>query len=142
MPFDTPESAADSFWTPRREARAVSLWRAGASAGEIAAILAAPSKTAVIACISRLGVARTSAERRRFRGPRLPAPEPLRSDPPSTLARAPRPWLTRREGECAFPVAGRGMRVLSCCNACGAARYCPAHAALARRGVGDQGDCR
>jgi hypothetical protein len=29
---------------------------------------------------------------------------------------APRPWLTRLNGECAYPVAGHGAQVMSCCD--------------------------
>lgn len=52
---------------------------------------------------------------------------------PETLSTAPRPWLTRRPGECAFPVRGEGVDVQSCCNPCGQSRYCLAHAAILRR---------
>jgi hypothetical protein len=48
------------------------------------------------------------------------------------LAQAPRPWLTRLKGECAFPVDGAGVAALSCCNPCGAAIYCPPHVAAMR----------
>jgi hypothetical protein len=43
------------------------------------------------------------------------------------IARAPRPWLTREDGECACPVDGAGAGIRSCCNPSGAATYCPAH---------------
>lgn len=46
------------------------------------------------------------------------------------IATAPRPWLTRRFGECAFPVDGEGADTRSCCNPSGAATYCPAHHAI------------
>ena len=39
----------------------------------------------------------------------------------------PRPWVTRRRGECAYPVAGRGADTLSCCRPSGPAQYCPGH---------------
>ncbi len=48
------------------------------------------------------------------------------------IARTPRPWLTRAEGECAFPVGGEGAGLSSCCNPSGAATYCPAHQAAMR----------
>jgi hypothetical protein len=51
---------------------------------------------------------------------------------PVTLAAAPRPWLTRAPGECAFPVGGEGAAVRSCCNPSGMATYCPAHAEAMR----------
>jgi len=43
------------------------------------------------------------------------------------IALAPRPWLTRLDGECAYPVDGEGPATRSCCNASGRATYCPAH---------------
>ena len=49
------------------------------------------------------------------------------------IALAPRPWLTRETGECAFPVSGDGMRLMCCCNPCGRGPYCEPHEA-ARRG--------
>ncbi len=54
--------------------------------------------------------------------------------PPSRrpIAAAPRPWLTRERGECAFPVHGDGMRLRACCNPCGRGSYCPPHAAAMR----------
>jgi hypothetical protein len=48
------------------------------------------------------------------------------------IAHAPRPWLSRLDGECAFPVDGEGTATRSCCNPCGAALYCPPHAAAMR----------
>jgi hypothetical protein len=48
------------------------------------------------------------------------------------IAQAPRPWLSRREGECAYPVDGEGAATRSCCNPCGGAIYCAAHAAAMR----------
>jgi hypothetical protein len=48
------------------------------------------------------------------------------------VARAPRPWLSRESGECAYPVEGAGLRLQACCNPCGGATYCPPHAAAMR----------
>ena len=48
------------------------------------------------------------------------------------IAHAPRPWLTRLKGECAYPVGGRGMATRSCCNPCGPAVYCSRHARAMR----------
>lgn len=43
----------------------------------------------------------------------------------------PRPWLTRKFGECAYPVSGEGADVFSCCApTSGASSYCGAHARL------------
>jgi hypothetical protein len=49
------------------------------------------------------------------------------------IAHAPRPWITRADGECAYPVDGAGAETRSCCNASGRATYCPAHQAAIRR---------
>lgn len=49
-----------------------------------------------------------------------------------SVALAPRPWLTRDPDECAFPVEGDGAGVMSCCNPCGPAEYCSAHASAMR----------
>ena len=51
---------------------------------------------------------------------------------PAPIAIAPRPWLERWSGECAFPVAGEGVRLIACCNPCGRAAYCGRHRALAK----------
>jgi hypothetical protein len=51
---------------------------------------------------------------------------------PVSIAIAPRPWLTRNPGECAFPVAGEGVATLACCNPCGGRTYCAAHADAVR----------
>lgn len=55
--------------------------------------------------------------------PRAPPPRP------GTLPTAcrPKPWLERRAGECAFPVAGDGEAVISCCAPSEGSTYCPAH---------------
>jgi hypothetical protein len=52
---------------------------------------------------------------------------------PLAIARAPRPWLTRTDGECAFPVAGDSLSTLACCNPSGGDAYCPAHRSALRR---------
>ena len=49
-----------------------------------------------------------------------------------SVAAAPRPWLTREKGECAFPVAGDGASLMCCCNPTGGAVYCPPHASAMR----------
>lgn len=56
----------------------------------------------------------------------------MRSFDPALIALSPRPWLSRRQGECAFPVDGEGHTVRSCCNPCGPGAYCPAHQAAMR----------
>ncbi len=45
---------------------------------------------------------------------------------------APRPWLSRRAGECAFPVDGEGALTRSCCSPAGDCGYCAYHLALMR----------
>lgn len=56
----------------------------------------------------------------------------LRSFDPHLIAQAPRPWLTRRAGECAFPVDGEDHAVRSYCNPSGEATYCRTHRAAMR----------
>ncbi|MBP7704171.1 MAG: hypothetical protein KA105_02660 [Caulobacter sp.] len=50
----------------------------------------------------------------------------------ASIAIAPRPWITRRAGECAFPVDGEGADTRSCCNATGVGAYCAGHDELMR----------
>lgn len=50
----------------------------------------------------------------------------------------PRPWITRKFGECAYPVGGEEADTLSCCAPCGeGARYCPDHSRVMYSGFGD-----
>jgi hypothetical protein len=49
-----------------------------------------------------------------------------------SIARDPRPWMSREDGECAFPVDGEGLTLRACCNPCDGGAYCPAHAAVMR----------
>jgi hypothetical protein len=69
-----------------------------------------------------------------YLSPRFPClrTRPLPASPPVEIARAPRPWLTRGEGECAFPVDGEEWTTRACCNPCGGHVYCPAHRAAMR----------
>jgi hypothetical protein len=39
----------------------------------------------------------------------------------------PRPWLQRAPGECAYPVAGEGAQVISCCQPVERGDYCAGH---------------
>ena len=66
--------------------------------------------------------------------PRLPPfpVRPLPPAPPIAIAGAPRPWLTRVAGECAFPVDGEGHATRACCNPCAGSVYCAPHLALIR----------
>lgn len=58
-------------------------------------------------------------------------PAPPRIPPPAgpVTGSAPRPWLERAPGQCAFPVSGDGEAVLSCCAPSGLRSYCPGHSA-------------
>jgi hypothetical protein len=58
--------------------------------------------------------------------------DPLPPDPCIELAVAPRPWLSRLPGECAFPVDGESWLTRSCCNPSGEESYCEAHERLMR----------
>ena len=58
--------------------------------------------------------------------------DPLPPDPSVGLATAPRPWLSRLRGECAFPVDGESWRTRSCCNPSAGRPYCDAHEPLMR----------
>lgn len=52
--------------------------------------------------------------------------------PPDTIAVAPRPWLTRDAGQCAYPAFGDGDETMSCCNPTGSptVSYCAGHHAV------------
>ncbi|HLZ83578.1 MAG TPA: hypothetical protein VKQ54_08415 [Caulobacteraceae bacterium] len=54
------------------------------------------------------------------------------SSPRPPIAHAPRPWLNRLKGECAYPVDGEGAATRSCCNPSGAALYCFRHRSVMR----------
>jgi hypothetical protein len=137
-----PSADRSSFWTSERDAFARRLWLAGASAKEIAASLQAPSASAVVSRMWRRGWRRPPVCGWR------PAPcpsvqvsrtncQPARSaDFDAVIAAAPRPWLSRSSGQCAFPVDGDGWTVRSCCNPCPGAVYCEAHRAVMRGGAG------
>ena len=64
------------------------------------------------------------------RGPRLDFDRP---SPAAPITCDPRPWTTREERECAFPVGGVGADTMSCCNAAGRRGYCQAHRRLMLR---------
>ncbi len=51
---------------------------------------------------------------------------------PPVVSAAPRLWLTRKPGECAFPIGGEGATLISCCNPSARQTYCPAHRRLIR----------
>lgn len=146
-------------WTDARIAQLTQLWSQGVSASGIAEALGDVSRCAVLGKLHRLKLLRSRAAAsapRRYDGPtgglqaaaRPPAagraaapPDPPRSpwreEAFAPLAgTAPRHWLTREFGECAFPVGGAGDELLACCaptKARGA--YCLAHHAIAFRSV-------
>ncbi|MBS0409795.1 MAG: hypothetical protein JSR86_07760 [Proteobacteria bacterium] len=145
-----------SFWTAERDVAAQDLWRKGLSGREIARLVGAPSHSAVIGRMWRLGTKRSAhvaaanhrvamalgratakagseewqrATARLMRPPGglklVEAPLP----PQTPVLCEPRPWLSRSENECAYPVAGEGDDVLSCCNTPVRGGYCEGHRA-------------
>jgi len=145
-------------WTEARVARLKQLWTDGLSASGVARALGGVSRSAVLGKLLRLGLLKTrkpaSAPRgldleggsdeaklaaafrlHRSRPRREPPPTPWRADAFQPLAgSAPRPWLSRGPGECAFPVGGEGEGTLSCCaRTRGAGAYCPHHHAIVFR---------
>ena len=69
-----------------------------------------------------------------FGGPRSAPPlieHPLPRQTPVLCS--PRPWLSREDWECAYPVAGEGVSTLSCCNTPVRRGYCAAHRAAVIR---------
>lgn len=58
------------------------------------------------------------------------APTPIRKVEAADIPATARPWLTRKFGECAFPVDGQGEQTRSCCGPVeDAGQYCTAHRA-------------
>jgi hypothetical protein len=123
-----------SFWSREKDADARALWKAGRAASQIAAAIGASSASAVTGRARRRGWTRPAELARinhRFAHmPFEPREEPLPPSPPLAIALAPRPWLSRGPGECAFPVDGDGWTTRSCCNPCGPEAYCPSHRAI------------
>lgn len=137
-----------NVWTPDMDAQITTLWYEGRSATQIGALVG-KTRNAVIGRVHRLRLKRAMASpppakpkphRRggaapsRIRSARLASPKPAKA----TVAKSPdihlvpsetaRHWTTRGYGECAFPVAGDGEHVLSCCAATGdGATYCADH---------------
>jgi GcrA cell cycle regulator len=146
-------------WTDARVAQLTRLWAAGVSASGIAAALGDVSRSAVLGKLHRLKQLKSRASAsppRRYDGPlpdggrtagagRIAALGP--SEPPAPPAApwreaafaplpgtAPRPWLSRDAGECAFPAGGEGTETLSCCAPVQArSAYCAAHHAVVFR---------
>jgi GcrA cell cycle regulator len=150
-------------WTDARIAELSRLWGAGVSASGIAEALGEVSRSAVLGKLHRLGLLgsrKPASAPRRFEGaaarpprasadparqpprPTSPAEPPLPSSPWREAVFAPlqgttpRPWLSREFGECAFPAAGEGEGVLSCCApARPRSAYCAAHHRIVFRAV-------
>lgn len=150
---------ATSPWTPERCDLIARLWKEGKSAGEIVKTLVAAggdfSRNSVIGRLHRMGLTDGSRPLRRVIGSHVgnrpkpvPKPSPVKvwkgnaidaaPDVPLPVLREvktttpPRPWITRKWGECAFPVGEpeRPADQLSCCAPTGGPTYCPAHRAL------------
>jgi GcrA cell cycle regulator len=151
-------------WTEDRIAELRKLWAEGVSAGGIARTLGEDvSRSAVLGKLQRLGLLKSrkpAAAPRHFGDQpddgteklaaafRLQRPRHPRSEPPPAPWKAeafeplagttPRPWLTRCEWECAFPVDGvrgeAGSETLACCaiRRPGSA-YCARHHAVVFR---------
>jgi GcrA cell cycle regulator len=145
-------------WTDARIAQLARLWAEGLSASKIAETLGGVSRSAVLGKLLRLNLlgSRGSASApRRYDGQigNAVRSEALRGEasivqasrlaagPPSPPRSAwreaafaplsgtqPRPWLSRDAGECAFPVGGDGVDVVSCCAPTRPrSAYCEAH---------------
>jgi GcrA cell cycle regulator len=145
-------------WSDARIAQLTRLWTEGVSATEIAERLGEVSRSGVLGKLYRLqllGSRKPASDPRRYDGPRpsvaagaerperaaappvatqrAAAPEPPKSPWREAVfaplaGTTPRAWLSREFGECAFPVAGEGDRLVSCCAATNPrSAYCAAH---------------
>jgi len=145
-------------WTAARIVKLERLWAEGVSAAGIADALGGVSRSAVLGKLHRLqllGSRKPASAPRRYDGPSLagtgadaqPSLRPAQAalarlseapSPPRSpwreevfvplLGTTPRPWLSREFGECAFPVAGDGDALISCCAAVKLRSvYCQAH---------------
>jgi hypothetical protein len=133
------DRATEDFmaWTAEQDTLLKSHIDHGMSCSESAAILGC-SPAAAVSRAFRLNWRFRSGEKGGRRRRRAPSPdgrapvamERLRPPPPAPAAR---PWLTRRSGECAYPVDGEGIGTLSCCAPSGEGGYCRAHARHMRR---------
>lgn len=151
--------AEATTWTDARVAQLTQLWTQGVSASGIAEALGDVSRSAVLGKLHRLRLLRSRAPAsapRRYEGPMSAPPAPT-AGPPQVAGRragppepaksawreaafaplpgtAPRDWLSRRFGECAFPVGGDGDALMSCCAPVRSrSAYCPTHHAIAFR---------
>jgi len=129
-------------WNDERAGLLTKLWGNGLSCSQIAKQIGGISRCAVIGKAHRMGLPRRTRAvteinqkiKRAGAEPRLTAPKfsdkPLPKDRPPPARAIPRPWLTRRFGECAAPVGGEGADTLSCCTPCGVENYCQEHRAI------------
>lgn len=83
----------------------------------------AAQRDPAVAIANQVRGGRALARALRPRRPDVPLP------PQPDVPCSPRPWMDRRPGECAFPVAGEGEAVMSCCAPSGLRSYCPPHTA-------------
>lgn len=125
-------------WDEERTAVAKEMWMRGDSASTVSRALSARyavtvSRNSVIGRITRCGFERPAAvETWRLNSRRCvvaPVDEP--KAPPAPVApMTARPWITRAYRECAFPVAGDGADVMSCCARTDEKQsYCAVHRA-------------
>jgi len=145
-------SAGETIWTDDNLRILREGFEAGRSYGEIAAaVKAVCSRSAVAGKLKRLGLrreplvglcngARTKTRRVQARDQSPPLAtvvrnmaarkpdKPLPSPKAGNIALNPRPWGTRRYGECAYPHDGQGADTRSCCNPTGGPTYCSQHA--------------
>jgi hypothetical protein len=155
--FDKPPMRAVTWWTPEDEAQLEKLWRQGLPINEIGRIMGR-GRGAIAGACARRGLKRDAASRglinsvassvRAERSParkrvanwsisKVPAPADVTRYVPKAHAVPPtaKHWLERAFGECAFPVDGAGVDLISCCRkgwrtTPDAAAYCDEHRAV------------
>jgi hypothetical protein len=146
-------------WSPSDDAELERMWcKEGMSAGVIAKIMTDRTRNAVIGRVFRKGWCRPKAsEPRQARAyPKRQAPKQVRrrsqpapafvspkwkdhgSLPPTPITQGgniaspnAKVWTERKAHQCAYPVAGEGADLVSCCNPTDGSSYCPGHIAIA-----------
>jgi len=138
-------------WTPESTDELIRLWNLGRSAGDIAALWGGkPSRNAIVGKVHRLrkeGVEMRSGaciKDRETRTAHTPKPKRVKRERPALLLTSPDPlptfkpyvippsakhWTERKDGQCAWPVAGEGADTISCCRPL-AGRWCAEHNAI------------
>ena len=138
----------EPFWTDEKTKQAMKLWLDGFSSSEIGRVMG-KSRNAIIGRMHRIGhkrngpsvpVAKVDApvvkepaqqnvevvKKSRPKTPRAVAKAPV-----SVEGSAPRPWTTRKWGECAYPVDIRNGDTYSCCQPVVFNKsYCKKHAEI------------